>query len=76
MEYKGKKLNKNPSEEPLFTDFYDSTTFQKITSPNYYHKMHTLDLELYCNGFCPSERSKTKMTLIMFSILNLPPQER
>ena len=76
MEYKGKKLNKNPFEEPLFTDFYDGTTFQKIRSPNYNHEMHTLDLALYCDGFCPFERSKTKMTLIMFSILNLPPQER
>lgn len=75
LEYKEKKLN-NTSEEPLFTDFYDGTTFQKIRSSNYDHEMHTLDLALYCDGFCPFERSKTKMTLIMFSILNLPPQER
>ncbi|KAG2190279.1 hypothetical protein INT46_003990 [Mucor plumbeus] len=75
-EYKGKKSNKHPSEESLFTDFYDGTTFQKIRSPNYNHEMHTIDLALYCDGFCPFERSKTKMTLIMFSILNLPPQER
>ena len=70
------KLNKNPSKESLCIDFDNGTSFPKIRFPNYNHEMHTLNLALYCDDFCPFRRSKTKIILIAFIILNFPSEER
>lgn len=70
------KTNMKFSKKEL-TDFYDGRTFQDIRLwSNNNEEIHTIDLALYVDAFCPFDKSKTTMTLIMFSILNLPPEER
>lgn len=76
MEYKKNKISNILSIKGLFTDFYDGMAFQNLRCNDENEEIKTIDLAMYVDAFLPFNRSRTKMTLIMFTILNLPPEER
>ena len=73
MEYKKNKICNTRSS---YTDFYDGMAFRNFLYNGEATEMQTIDLATYVDAFLPFDRSRTKMTLIMFTILNLPPEER
>jgi hypothetical protein len=77
MEYKKNKVcNTRFQQSSSYTDFYDGMAFRNSLHNGETTELKTIDLAMYVDAFLPFDRSRTKMTLIMFTILNLPPEER
>jgi hypothetical protein len=73
LEYKEKSSS---SSTDYYADFYDGQIYQKLKKIVVEEEKNTIDLAMYVDGFLPFNSSNISMTLVMFCILNLPPQER
>lgn len=67
---------KGINEENVYADFFDSGVYNEQPQQNYFFEGQTIYLALHTDGFAPFNSGTRTMTVIMLTILNLPPQER